>query len=170
MSYASWSVVFGEQPSAAKWNILGTNDASFNDGSGLPMTNMAVSQVATSETTTSTSYTDLSTVHSISVTVGSAGKLLIGYSAEKTSDNTSNAFTKMTLLMSGANTQAAVDDYAAEYQSYTANAEGHLSRVILFTGLAAGATTVKAQYKVVTGGGGAGTGTFQYRNLWAIPF
>ncbi len=35
MAYASWSVVFGEQPSAAKWNILGTNDASFNDGSGI---------------------------------------------------------------------------------------------------------------------------------------
>lgn len=29
MAYSSWSVVFGEQPSAAKWNILGTNDAHF---------------------------------------------------------------------------------------------------------------------------------------------
>jgi hypothetical protein len=35
MAYASWSVVFGEQPSAAKWNILGTNDASFNNGTGI---------------------------------------------------------------------------------------------------------------------------------------
>lgn len=35
MSYTSWSVVFGEQPSAAKWNILGANDASFNDGTGI---------------------------------------------------------------------------------------------------------------------------------------
>ena len=35
MAYAGWSVVFGEQPSAAKWNILGTNDASFNDGTGI---------------------------------------------------------------------------------------------------------------------------------------
>lgn len=50
MSYASFSVVFGEQqrlppwklggsvkiqPSAAKWNILGTNDASFNNGTGI---------------------------------------------------------------------------------------------------------------------------------------
>lgn len=35
MAYTSWSVVFGEQPSASKWNILGTNDASFNDGSGI---------------------------------------------------------------------------------------------------------------------------------------
>lgn len=34
MSYSSWSVVFGEQPSAAKWNILGENDESFNDGTG----------------------------------------------------------------------------------------------------------------------------------------
>lgn len=30
MEYASWSVVFGEQPSAAKWQILGDNDAYFN--------------------------------------------------------------------------------------------------------------------------------------------
>lgn len=35
MAYQSWSVVYGEQPSAAKWNILGTNDAGFNDGTGI---------------------------------------------------------------------------------------------------------------------------------------
>ena len=35
MTYAAWSVVFGEQPSAAKWNILGTNDSSFNDSTGI---------------------------------------------------------------------------------------------------------------------------------------
>lgn len=29
MAYTSWSVVYGEQPSAAKWNILGTNDSYF---------------------------------------------------------------------------------------------------------------------------------------------
>lgn len=27
MSYTAWSLVYGEQPSTAKWNILGTNDA-----------------------------------------------------------------------------------------------------------------------------------------------
>jgi hypothetical protein len=38
MAYASWSVVYGEQPSAAKWNILGTNDAHFYSflGDNLP--------------------------------------------------------------------------------------------------------------------------------------
>lgn len=35
MAYASISFTFGEIPSAAKWNILGTNDASFNDGTGI---------------------------------------------------------------------------------------------------------------------------------------
>lgn len=34
MSYTAWSVVFGEQPSASKWNVLGANDASFADGTG----------------------------------------------------------------------------------------------------------------------------------------
>jgi len=35
MAYAAWSVSFGEQPTASKWNILGTNDASFADGTGI---------------------------------------------------------------------------------------------------------------------------------------
>lgn len=35
MAYTAWSVVFGEQPTAAKWNQLGTNDAGFKDGTNL---------------------------------------------------------------------------------------------------------------------------------------
>lgn len=40
MAYSSWSVVFNEQPSASKWNILGTNDAFFDSkvGSGTAWT------------------------------------------------------------------------------------------------------------------------------------
>lgn len=40
MAYVAWSVTFGEQPSAAKWNILGTNDAFFDSliGSGTALT------------------------------------------------------------------------------------------------------------------------------------
>lgn len=30
MAYTSWSLVYGEQPSTAKWNILGTNDSHFD--------------------------------------------------------------------------------------------------------------------------------------------
>lgn len=32
--YVQWTVTAGEQPTAAKWNILGTNDSSFNTGVG----------------------------------------------------------------------------------------------------------------------------------------
>lgn len=35
MAYTSGSFVFGEQPSASKFNTLWTNDASFNDGTGI---------------------------------------------------------------------------------------------------------------------------------------
>lgn len=35
MAYTAWSVVFGEQPTAAKWNQLGANDAGFKDASNI---------------------------------------------------------------------------------------------------------------------------------------
>jgi hypothetical protein len=35
MAYTAWSVVFGEQPTAAKWNQLGANDAGFKDGANI---------------------------------------------------------------------------------------------------------------------------------------
>ena len=35
MAYTAWSVVYGEQPTAAKWNQLGTNDAGFRDGTNI---------------------------------------------------------------------------------------------------------------------------------------
>lgn len=47
MAYQSWSVVFGEQPSASKWNILGTNDASFNDGTGIGDAAVSYSKLGT---------------------------------------------------------------------------------------------------------------------------
>ena len=31
MSYTAWSLVYGEQPSTAKWNVLGTNDSHIYD-------------------------------------------------------------------------------------------------------------------------------------------
>lgn len=46
MGYAAWSVVAGEQPTASKWNILGTNDSSFNDGTGLGAGAVGTSAIA----------------------------------------------------------------------------------------------------------------------------
>lgn len=51
MAYQSWSVVFGEQPSAAKWNILGSNDASFNDGTGIGTGVITTAKIADDDVT-----------------------------------------------------------------------------------------------------------------------
>lgn len=85
MSYSAWSVTFGEQPSASKWNILGTNDASFNNGTGIGTNAIAAAslqtnaialgyaQITTDFTTTSTSST-LVTGLSIAVTIPAGGR------------------------------------------------------------------------------------------------
>lgn len=55
MAYQSWSVVFGEQPSAAKWNIIGTNMSGFNDGTAIAtgaITSSKISGIDKSLTTT----------------------------------------------------------------------------------------------------------------------
>lgn len=49
MGYVAWSVVFGEQPSASKWNILGANDASFNDGTGIADDKILTRHIADSQ-------------------------------------------------------------------------------------------------------------------------
>lgn len=55
MTYTAWSVSYGEQPSSAKWNLLGANDASFNDGTGLPVgTCVQVAQNVTTAAATGT--------------------------------------------------------------------------------------------------------------------
>ena len=82
MAYASWSVTFGEQPSAAKWNILGTNDSSFNDGSGI--SNLTIGAV----TATALSY-KFSVYRNAALTGGSGGLGLITFDT-KTYDTGSN--------------------------------------------------------------------------------
>lgn len=46
MAYTAWSVVFGEQPTAAKWNQLGTNDAGFKDGTNIDAGAIAGTKIA----------------------------------------------------------------------------------------------------------------------------
>jgi hypothetical protein len=47
MAYSAWSVIAGEQPTTSKWNILGTNDASFNDGTGIATNAITGAKLAT---------------------------------------------------------------------------------------------------------------------------
>lgn len=108
MSYAAWSVVFGEQPSAAKWNILGTNDASFNDGTGIGTNAIAAASIATNAikigyaeitspftTATTGSYVDVTSL-TVTVTVPSGGRdayITLWTPAVKTTGTAANTLT-----------------------------------------------------------------------------
>lgn len=46
MAYTAWSVVYGEQPTAAKWNQLGTNDAGFKDGTNIDAGAITTAKIA----------------------------------------------------------------------------------------------------------------------------
>lgn len=88
MAYTAWSVVFGEQPTAAKWNQLGENDAGFKTGANIDDNAILARHIATGSillgygiTTTSqggitTSETDLTSM-TATVTVPTGGRDLM---------------------------------------------------------------------------------------------
>lgn len=51
MAYTAWSVVYGEQPTAAKWNQLGQNDAGFRDGTNIDDDTILERHIADGEVT-----------------------------------------------------------------------------------------------------------------------
>lgn len=68
MAYTAWSVVYGEQPTAAKWNQLGANDAGFRDGTNFALNNnvipanaLATNSILLGSATRSTDFTTTST-------------------------------------------------------------------------------------------------------------
>lgn len=185
MAYQAWSVVFGEQPSASKWNILGTNDAGFHDGSNIDddailtrhildgnitpaklAFGLAEASVATSQTTTSTSWADLATAGpSATVTAPSTGAVLIIAESE-TQNSTDGARAEYSLVVSGANT-ISEDDQRVRNQSRAVATSVPLgaSKTIILTGLTPGSTTFKMRYRVQSG-----TGTFLNRRIVVVPF
>lgn len=164
MSYAAWSVVFGEQPSAAKWNILGSNDAAFNDGTGLPSADADAATVATSQGTTSTTYTDLATTGpAVTIVVGATGLMLVGIGCSQV-NNIQDNINHMSFALSGSNTLAAADENAVADRSNLASNGNVIGRTFLLEGLTPGSTTVTAKYKT-----NANTGTFADRKIWAVP-
>ena len=164
MAYVATNFVFGEQPSAAKWNQLTANDAAFNNGTGIPSANSSSATVTTLEATASTSYTDLSTTGpSVTVTVGSTGMVIIGIGCY-TISNTSGAINFYSFVASGANTiSAGTSPYNVQYQSFAINAFNESGCSWLITGLNAGSTTFKMQYKT-----NSGTSNFSNRHIYVV--
>lgn len=121
--------------------------------------------VATSQTTTSTSYTDLSTAGpSVTVYVGSSGKVLISLTARASNSSTATG-TKMGFTASGANTLAADDTRALVVAGTTPTGlSDRSSFTYIITGLNEGRTTFTSKYAVTSG-----TGTFLDRNISVMP-
>jgi hypothetical protein len=93
MAYASWSVTFGEQPSASKWNILGTNDASFNDGTGIAVSAITPEKLLTG-TGTSWAWTSWTPTFT-NLTVGS------GTHASKYKQHGKTVFFRLVFTLAG---------------------------------------------------------------------
>ena len=175
MAYATWSVVFGEQPSASKWNILGTNDAFFYTytGEGTNAIQQMVyntdSAVATGTTTipdddTIPQNTEGTQFMSQAITPKSATNILI---------IEVNAFVAFSV---------AADIEGALFQDSNANAlaastlradAGAVHGILKLTHIMAAGTTSATTFKFRAGGGSAGTVTFNGKSsarlFGAIP-
>jgi hypothetical protein len=122
--------------------------------------------VNVSDTTTATSYGDLPAgTLGPSVTVTSGTAVLVGVSAKiQNSLNTASSFASY--AVSGATTVAASDTWGVSIQAPTAaSTTVNASRVTLHTGLTAGSNTFAMKYRV-----SGGTGSFDMRHIFAIPF
>lgn len=128
-------------------------------------TGAATSTVATTQATNSTSYTDLATAGpSVTVTVGANGLALVSVYCNCSIDVT-NAAAQATVVVSGATTVAASDTNAVLYKSLGTNTQAFgVGSTFLLTGLTAGSTTFKLQYKTNTG-----NATFGPRQLAVVP-
>ncbi len=124
MAYTAWSVVFGEQPSASKWNILGTNDAHFaayTERSGFPVQIKANASAATTGGTTNLpvdatipQITEGFEVMTQAITPTSATNLLVIEAAGLASYNGASNNIAMALFQDAtANALAATNTYQA---------------------------------------------------------
>lgn len=77
MAYTAWSVVYGEQPTAAKWNQLGANDAGFKDGTHIDDDAIIARHIANNAVSNAQMATDTFLWEKLAdVTLGSAGDSL----------------------------------------------------------------------------------------------
>ena len=161
-------MTFGEQPSSAKWNQLGENDASFADGTGIddgaitPDKLTLGSQVTESGSlsTSSTSYTDF-TGGTLTLDIISGGAVFVSVSGYAFTSS-ANEYCYTQLNITGANTDTY--QFPITRQPSTSNQRLPMGGTHILTGLAAGSTTFKLQGKVTSG-----TGTFTLYSFCIIP-
>lgn len=162
-TYQSWSVVFGEQPSAAKWNILGTNDAGFNNGTALPVGTCV--QIAQNVTTSLQTGTTLLPFDNSIPQSGEGDQ----YMTQAITPRSATNLLVIDVTFVGSNSAALGTLTAALFQDSTANALAAASQT--FTGASYGTnvklthtmtagTTSSTTFKVRVGSSTAGTTYF----------
>lgn len=166
-TYQSWSVVFGEIPSAAKWNILGTNDAGFNNGTALPV-GTCVQIATTTASAVSTGTTLIPFDDSIPQNTEGDQYMTLAITPRSA---TNVLLIESTVFMS--NSLASNNLTAALFQDSTANALSASSQtqsvaltpvcIKVSYPMVAG-TTSSTTFKIRAGGSGAGTTTFNGSN------
>ena len=148
MAYQAWSVVFGEQPSASKWNILGSNDASFNDGTGfgdgivqakhLDSTTIIKGTSGSDQSPVPVSYTDI-TGSSATFSVDVNSKILITFGTRVQHNASTQRSSVLALLVDGSTVDSC-------YSQSTVSAETHTMVSKTYYGsLTSGSHTVKLQ-------------------------
>ena len=160
MAYTSWSVISGEIPTASKWNILGTNDASFNDGTGIGTNAVAAASLATSAitlgytqitsnfTTTSASYTALTGLsQAVTIPSGSRRVLIHVFVSEFSTSSAANPYISIWDGTVGSGTQLS----QGGYYSSVGGAQTTMNVFANIASPAAGAKTYNAGAK--TNGG-----------------
>ncbi len=145
------------------FTVANTYTQSQVDGllSNLENTQSTISGTSGALTTTSTSYTDLSTVKSVTLNI--LGDTIGVFISNSNRNSVSGAFCQVSFELSGANTLAANDNNGYIYQATGSNTpETTCSQLTFLSGLNAGNTTVTMKYKV-----SSGTGTFNFFRLSA---
>ena len=163
MAYATWSVVFGEQPSASKWNILGTNDAFFYTYTG-EGTNAIQQQVGTTFSAVSTGTTTIPNDDSIpQKTEGTE------FMTQAITPKNANNILVIEIVAQVSGSASGLDIVGAIFQDTTADAlaagaiwtdvSGRMARFALIHRMVAG-TTSATTFKFNAGGTSASTVTF----------
>jgi hypothetical protein len=149
MAYSAWSVIAGEQPTAAKWNILGTNDASFNDGTGIGTGAITATKIGTDASFAWASWTP-------TLTNLSGGTL--NYSKYIQIGKTIHARFKYTLAGAGVGTSPTITLPVAASADYATSGESFLSTVSFvdlginfYAGQVFWATSTTVTFRVQTG-------------------
>ena len=116
--------------------------------------------VVTEETTTSTSYTDLTTSQSVTLTTGTKALVIISSGMYNTA---ANLYVNMTVAVSGASSVAASDDNCLRLGYMGAGVSHKAASMAALTGLTAGSNTFTAKFKTQSG-----TGGFNQRYLFVM--